>query len=67
VDIPERKVVIPLTNNSLIRTMLPSYRRKNLGRKNSTSGDPAFFWMADRWQSTPDGIKAMIFSSGAHR
>ena len=26
-----------------------------------TAGEPAFFWMADRWQSTPDGIKGHDF------
>jgi hypothetical protein len=26
-----------------------------------TIGEPAFFWMADRWQSTPDGVKGHDF------
>ena len=62
VDIPGRKVVIPLTNNITYQNNAPVLpAQETWVAKIPTSGDPAFFWMADRWQSTPDGIKGHDF------
>jgi beta-xylosidase len=62
VDIPGGKVVIPLTNKITYQYNAPVIpAQETWVAKIPTTGEPAFFWMADRWQSTPDGIKGHDF------
>jgi hypothetical protein len=65
---PEGKLLFRLPTISLIRTMLPSYRRKKLGSQKFPPAEtrPFFGWLT-AGNPLRMASKAMIFSSGAHR
>ena len=62
VNIPGGKFAYPLTNKISYHNNAPIVpAQQTWVAKIPTTGEPAFFWMADRWQSTPDGIKGHDF------
>ena len=62
VDVPGGKVVLPLTNKITYQNNAPVIpAQETWVARIPMSGGPAFIWMADRWQSAPDGIKGHDF------
>ena len=58
VDVPGGKFSVPLNGNVTYQNNAPIIpAQETWVAKIPMAGGPAFIWMADRWQSAPDGIK----------
>ena len=58
VDIPGGKFAYPLTNQITYQVNNPIIRAQETWvAEIPMAGEPAFIWMADAWQSAPDGVK----------
>ena len=58
VDSPGGNVAVPLTNSVTHQTNAPIIpAQETWVAKVPMAEEPAFIWMADRWQSAPDGVK----------
>ena len=62
VDVPGGKFTLPLTDKITYQNNAPVIpAQQTWVAKIPMSGGPVFVWMADRWQSTPDGIRGHDF------